>query len=147
MRAAPPTGHTIPILYKTGHRVKFKDPVSITQTYNTQYTPHLLVIIDKDLTSMGILDTVSTGLFITTRDDKLAGLTTLGPSNKTISVADNTVIHASQNARLPYNLPPSVMEGDVFPTFNNSLIGVKPFSDAGSISIFCPHQCGVTIHH
>ena len=101
MRAAPPTGHTIPILYKTGHRVKFKDPVSTTQTYNTQYTPHLLCIIDEDLKSMGILDTVATGLFITTRDEKIAGLTTLGPSNKTIAVADNTVIYASQNSRLP----------------------------------------------
>ena len=105
MRTDPPTGHTIPILHTTGHRVTFKDPVSTTQTYNTQDAPHQLGIIDEALTSTGILDTGATGLFITTRDSKLAGLLTLGSSKKTITVADNTVIHASHKTRIAYNLP------------------------------------------
>ena len=39
------------------------------------------------------------------------------------------------------------MQGKVVTIFNNYLIGVKPFSDVGCISIFHPHQGGVTIHH
>ena len=54
---------------------------------------------------MGILDTGATCLFITKRDTKITGLTTLGPYNKTIAVKDNTVIHALHKTRLPYNLP------------------------------------------
>ena len=38
------------------------------------------------------------------------------------------------------------MEVGVVHIFRNSLIGVKPFVDAGCINIFHPHQCGVTIH-
>ena len=96
---------------------------------------------------MGILDTGATGLFITTKDSILARILTLGLSNKTIIVADNTIIHASQKTRPPYNLLPSAREGDVIPTFRNSMIGVKPFSDAGCISILHTHQGVVTIHH
>ena len=125
MCAAPPTGHNIPILHTTGHRAKFKKPVSTTQTYNTQDTTHLLGIRDESIAAMGILETGATGLFITTRDAKLAGLLSLGPSKKTVAVADNTVIHASYKTRLLYNLPPSAMEVGVITTFNNSLIVVK----------------------
>ena len=96
---------------------------------------------------MGILDTGAIGLFITTKYAKLSGLPTLGQSSKTIEAEVNYVIHASHNTRLPYNLPPSAMEGDVFPSFNNLLIGVKPFADAGCISIFHSNQCGVKINH
>ena len=39
------------------------------------------------------------------------------------------------------------MEVDVVPNLSNSLIGFKLFVDAGCISIFHPHQGGVTIHH
>ena len=147
MYAATPTGHTIPILHTTGHIVKFKDPVSTTQTYNTQDKPHLLGIIYQSLAVIVILDIVATGLVITTRGANIVGLTTLCPSNKNIAVVGNTIIHATHNNRLPYNLPPSAMEVDVFTTFKNSLIGFKPFSYEGCISIFHPHQGGVTIHH
>ena len=43
-------------------------------------------------------------------------------------------------------MPDSIIEGDVVPNFSNSLVGVKPFADAGCISVFHPHQEGVTIH-
>ena len=39
-----------------------------------------------------------------------------------------------------------MMEGDIVPNFSHSLVGVKPFADAGCISVFHPHQEGVTIH-
>ena len=93
MHAAPPTGQTLPIIYTTDHRVKFKYPLSTTRTYNTQDNPHLLGIRYQALSSMGILDTGATGFFITKKYDRLAGMTTLGPSNKTIAVVDNTAIH------------------------------------------------------
>ena len=96
---------------------------------------------------MAILDKVETGLFITTKDAKLSGLPTLGLYNKNIAVADKTVIHTSHKTRPPYTLTPSAMESDVVLTFHNSLIGVKPFADTGFISIFHPHQGGVTIYH
>ena len=147
MQDAPPTGHTKPILQTTGQCVKFKDPVSTKQTYNTTYTPHQLNYIETALTYMIILDTGSTIQFITTRDSKLSNPPNLGSSNKMIVVADNTVIHVYHKTRLPYNLPPSVMEGNFVLTFHNSLIGTKLFADAGCIRIFHPHQGGFTIHH
>ena len=117
------------------------------QTYNTTDTTHLLGHRDTALTAMGILDTGATGLFIMTRDAKLAGLQTMGTPNKKSAVADNTVIHASHQTRLPYTPPPlSVLEGNVVPNLHNYLIGVKPYEDDGCIRIFHPHQCGVTIH-
>ena len=147
MREALPTVHTIPGLCTKGHRVTFKDPVSKSHTYNTKDTPHLLGIRDQHLADMGILDTQATCLLIETKDARLAGLPTLGTSNKKIAVAENTLIRASHKTRLPYNLLLRNMEGDVVPTFINSLIGFKTFADAGCIRIFHPHQGGITIHH
>ena len=147
MQDTPHTGHTIPILHTTGQWIKFKDPVSTTQNYNTKDAPHILGIRDTALIAMVILDTGATGLLITTRYAKLSSLTTMGPSTKNITVADNTVINASHKTRLAYNLPPSEMEDEVVPTFHNYLIAVKPFADARCISIFHPHQGRVTIHH
>ena len=80
---------------------------------------------------MGIMDTGATIPFIKTRDYKISNPPNLGSSNKMIVVADNTVIHVYHKNRLPYNLPPIAMEGDFVLTFHNSLIGTKPFSDAG----------------
>ena len=65
VHADPPTGHTISILHTTGHRVKFKYPVSTLKTYNTQDTPHILGTRDEALAYMGVLGTGATGLFIT----------------------------------------------------------------------------------
>ena len=101
MCTSPPTVHTIPISHATDHIVTFKDTGSTTQNYNTQDTPHQLGIIEKALTSMGILETGATGLFITTRDNKISGLPTLGLSNKMIVVVENTKTHTSNNTRLP----------------------------------------------
>ena len=82
------------------------------QTYNTTDTTHLLGHRDTALTAMGILDTGATGLFIMTRDAKLAGLQTMGTPNKKSAVADNTVIHASHQTRLPYTpFPPKRVGG------------------------------------
>ena len=93
--------------------------------------PYLKAFRDTALTYMIILDTGTTGLFITTRDSKISNLPNMGSSNRMVVVADNTVIHVYHKTRLPYNLTPIAMEGDFLLTFHNSLIGTKPFSDAG----------------
>ena len=143
-----PVQTTPPTRYHTKVRNShLKEPVCAKYTFNTQYTPQTIGLRDQDLSAMGILDTGATGIFITTKYSKLAGLLTLGRSNKTIAVADNNAIHALYNTRIPYNLPPSAMWGDVVPSFSNLLIGVKPFADAVCISIFYSHQGEVTIHH
>ena len=77
-------------------------------------------------------------MFVTPRDARQAGLPILGPSRKTIAMADNNIIQASHRTQLPYDLPATAMDGDVVPGFGNSLVGVKPFADAGCITILHP---------
>lgn len=101
---------------------------------------------EQAMGATGVLDTGSTGFFITEEGAKEAGLPILGPSTKAIAVANDEIAWAKHKTRLPYDLPASMMEGDVVPKFSHSLVGVKPFADAGCISVFHPHQEGVTIH-
>ena len=63
-----------------------------------------------------------------------------------IAVADDATVQAHSKTLLPYDLPLHVREADTVPDFGHSLVGIKPFADAGFISVFHPHDEGVTIH-
>ena len=87
-----------------------------------------------------------TGDFIKPKDAKAAGLPIIGPINKLIAVADDATVQSQSKTLLPYNLPLHAREANTVPDFGHSLVGIKPFADAGCISVFHPHDKGVTIH-
>ena len=93
-----------------------------------------------------LCDSGCTGTFIKPKYAKAAGLTIIGPSNKLIAVTDDATVQAQSKTLLPYDLPLHARAADTVPDFGHSLVGIKPFSDAGYISVFHPHDEGVTIH-
>ena len=85
-----------------------------------------------------VCDSGCTGAFIKPKDFKAAGLPILGPS-------DIATVQAQSKTLLPYDLPLNARASDTVPAFGHSPVGNKPFADAGCISIFHPHDEGITI--
>ena len=118
-------------------KVHQKAPGHVGRTYKT---------LEVTKVPSAVCNSGCTGAFINPKYAKAAGLPILGPSNKLIAVADNATVQAQSKTLLPYDLSLNAIAADTVPDFGHSMVGIKTFADAGCISVFHPHEEGVTIH-
>ena len=72
-----------------------------------------------------------------------------GPSNLSIAVATGQHSHTTATAQLPLNnIRPEARVAHILPELHpNALLSVEQLADNGYITIFHPHDKGVTVHN